>query len=213
MAAHSTPEMMLDSNEKPARSVCDVEFECRHKIMNDQKGRYKVWYFVNKKKYEEIKITGNSCHKSRHEFDTITVMDEIDGWRDTRLGYVMFVRPDVVLVSSICWLVSISMLPWLSNISYSGWIWHNHLPVLFVSCIIYNKASSLPQLRWEGGWPNFIIYFVYINSTFLTSMLFCQMITLYDGVNICTVLFFLASVIVQHTTLHLLISDPGNKWL
>jgi len=56
-----------------------------------------------------------------------------------------------------------------------------------------------------------MIAFVYINSTFLTSMLFGQMITLCDAVNIFTVLFCLASLIVQHTTLRSLISDPGNK--
>jgi len=34
---------------------------------------------VNKRKHEEIKITGNSCHKSLHEFDTIMIMYESDG--------------------------------------------------------------------------------------------------------------------------------------
>ena len=135
------------------KCVYDHEFECRLKAMSDSKQKNKVWSFVKKRKHEEIKITGNSCHKSLHEFDTIIFMYESDGWRDMRWGYVMFVRPDVAWFwcPIICWLVSKSMYTFnkKTNISNSGWIWRNlticqlHLyGVLYISLQIYHSRGE-----------------------------------------------------------------------
>jgi len=74
------------------------EFECRHKIISDYEEKNGVWYFVNNRNHEEMKITGNSCHKRLYEFHTILIVYESDGWLDMLWVYVMFVRLDVAWI-------------------------------------------------------------------------------------------------------------------